>query len=241
MEPTDLRRVVAANIRALAKARGRPLNALADFAGVSRAQMFNVLAGRAAASVDWLAKVAGALDVVPAVLLAEAAENAKPPVAHRRSPFVRVAPAGGTEGAVPLLNLRVAAGRLGRGDEVHTDAWVVPHSRKKVSRDMFVAQIDGESMAPRIPNGSYCLFRYPVRGALEGKIVLVAHRRFHDPETHARYAVKKFLQAKKTRSGGVVRLGSLNPDFKPLDVALTEPDDLRVIAELIDVLGSHEA
>lgn len=46
------------------------LTALADFGGVSRAQMFNILRCSSSATLDWIAKVASALDVEPWQLLA---------------------------------------------------------------------------------------------------------------------------------------------------------------------------
>lgn len=54
---------MAANIRALAETRGMPLSLLADFAGVSRAHFFDVLALRKDATLSWLTKVALALGV----------------------------------------------------------------------------------------------------------------------------------------------------------------------------------
>ncbi len=72
VEPQELRTVVARNIRALAEARGTTLNSLADFAGVSRAQLYSVLAGDAAPTTDWLAKIAAVLEVEPSKLLAPA-------------------------------------------------------------------------------------------------------------------------------------------------------------------------
>jgi len=65
-----LRAVVAENIRGAARRKKVTLNALADFATVSRAQMFNVLAGTSSPTTDWLAKVATALEVEPWQLLA---------------------------------------------------------------------------------------------------------------------------------------------------------------------------
>lgn len=70
MSPSQLRRVLARNIRQVAKRRGRSINALADFAGVSRSQLYDVLAQRKAASIDWIARIATALDVDPSRLLA---------------------------------------------------------------------------------------------------------------------------------------------------------------------------
>lgn len=65
-----MRVVVAENIRGAARQKRVTINALADFATVSRAQMFNVLAGTSSATTDWLAKVAEALEIEPWQLLA---------------------------------------------------------------------------------------------------------------------------------------------------------------------------
>jgi transcriptional regulator with XRE-family HTH domain len=59
---SDLRSVFARNVRSSAEARGVSLNSLADFAGVSRAQMYNVLAGNSSPSLDWISKVAIVLE-----------------------------------------------------------------------------------------------------------------------------------------------------------------------------------
>lgn len=58
-----LRAVFAKNVRATAEERGLSLNSLADFAGVSRAQMYNVLAGNSSPSLDWISKVATVLEL----------------------------------------------------------------------------------------------------------------------------------------------------------------------------------
>jgi hypothetical protein len=78
VEPQALRALLAKNIRRHAARKGLAMNALADFAAVSRSQLYDVLASRKAASVDWVAKVAVALEVQPWDLLA--------PAATRRSP-----------------------------------------------------------------------------------------------------------------------------------------------------------
>jgi lambda repressor-like predicted transcriptional regulator len=70
VEAKELRRVVARNIRAAAKRKPVALTALADFAGVSRSQVFSVLAAATSPTLDWIARVAVALDVEPWQLLA---------------------------------------------------------------------------------------------------------------------------------------------------------------------------
>lgn len=57
------RELLAHNIRATARRRGIGLNSLADFAGVARSQLFAVLACRSSASLDWIARVADALEI----------------------------------------------------------------------------------------------------------------------------------------------------------------------------------
>jgi lambda repressor-like predicted transcriptional regulator len=65
----SLRSVLASNIRNHAKERGKALNTWAELAGVSRAQLYAVLGRRTAPSIDWLEKLAEAIDVEPWKLL----------------------------------------------------------------------------------------------------------------------------------------------------------------------------
>lgn len=70
MEASALRSLLAKNVRAAAKRKGVALTVLADFAAVSRSQLFAVLALETSPTLDWIAKVATALDVEPWQLLA---------------------------------------------------------------------------------------------------------------------------------------------------------------------------
>jgi hypothetical protein len=85
---------------------------------------------------------------------------------------------------VPLMNLRIAAGGLGDPQHIGDKAtdWVAVDDRR-LDAGMFVAQVVGQSMQPRIPDGSYCLFRGPVTGTRQGKVVLVELLDDVDPET----------------------------------------------------------
>lgn len=64
-----MRRVVAANIRRLAKKRRLSLNICADLAGIDRSGLYRVLSLRATITVDRLVKIARALEVEPHELL----------------------------------------------------------------------------------------------------------------------------------------------------------------------------
>ncbi len=65
----EMRARVGSRIRALAQRHHLPLIHLADKAGVSRATLWSILAGRVAANTDTLVKLATALDIEPATLL----------------------------------------------------------------------------------------------------------------------------------------------------------------------------
>ena len=77
VEPEDLRKLVARNVRAAARRKRVPLTSLADFSGTSRSQLFAVLALTTSPTVDWLAKVAAALEVAPWELLAPRTKRAE--------------------------------------------------------------------------------------------------------------------------------------------------------------------
>jgi transcriptional regulator with XRE-family HTH domain len=65
-----LDQVVAENIRFYAHEKSMSLDRLADITGVSRRQLYNFLAGEHDITLGWLAKIADALEVEPAALLA---------------------------------------------------------------------------------------------------------------------------------------------------------------------------
>lgn len=78
-----LRSVLARNIRALAREKGKPLNTWAELAGVSRAQLYAVLGKKTAPSIDWVEKLAQAIDVEPWTLLVPP-EDVAPPGKRRK-------------------------------------------------------------------------------------------------------------------------------------------------------------
>jgi len=107
---------------------------------------------------------------------------------------------------------------------------------------MFVAQVVGKSMEPAIPDRAYCLFRAPVEGTRQGKIVLVQLRDTDDPETSQRYTVKRYESEKATQDDGTswhyrIVLKPLNPEFGPIMLTVDDEGTIGVVAELVEVLG----
>ncbi len=161
-------------------------------------------------------------------------------VASAVVPFVRVT-ADEVEpfvNAIPLYSLAAAAGGFGNGRAVEPDAWVDPRGRVRPAEGLFVAQVVGESMNRRIPNGAFCVWRAPVEGARTGRVVLVESRELADPETGGSYTVKLYTRA----TPETVRLHPDSDDesFEPIELAAHDDADVRVIAELVEVLPGRE-
>jgi len=144
---------------------------------------------------------------------------------------------------VPLVPLQAAAGAFSDPQHVEDDnwEWAAVDSKHRLRPGMFVAQVVGKSMEPAIPDGSYCLFRAPVIGTRQGKIVLVQLRDATDPDNGERYTVKRYT-SEKVMDGDSWRharitLKPVNPDFQPIELMDSEEGELQVVADLVEVLG----
>lgn len=104
------------------------------------------------------------------------------------------------ENAIPLYDLKVAAGNFGELQQVEDVKWVMTPSKIKPNKDLFACTVIGESMNKIIPNGSICLFRKYAGGSRNGKIVLVESSGIHDPDLGSCYTVKEY-ESKKLEVG----------------------------------------
>ena len=142
---------------------------------------------------------------------------------------------------VPLVELTAAAGGFSDPQYIEDGdfEWVAVESHLRLRKGMFVAQVVGKSMEPRIADGSWCLFRAPVEGTRQGKTVLVQLRDDIDPETGQRYTVKRYESEKADEDSWrhvKITLRPVNPDFEPIVLTGSDEGELQVIAELVKVL-----
>jgi hypothetical protein len=170
----------------------------------------------------------------------------------RRLPLEEVKP---FENCVPLYDLKVAAGKLSdeqqaaelydglSGQDISDNEWVELPDAFRHRRGLFVAQVVGESMNRRIPNGSWCLFRINPGGSRQGKVVLVRHRDIVDTEIGGNYTVKVYESRKEILPDGTWHHTSiiLKPDttasgYEPIILSEEQGNNLKV-AELVAVLG----
>ena len=145
---------------------------------------------------------------------------------------------------VPLVPLAVAAGAFGSPQTAPPEddwEWVEVGAARRLRPGMFVAQVTGRSMEPLVPDGAYALFRSPVHGTRQGKTVLVQLRGAVDPETGARYTLKRY-HSERAAAGDSWRharitLQPLNPAFAPIVLTAADEGELAVVAELVEVLA----
>jgi DUF2075 family protein len=142
---------------------------------------------------------------------------------------------------LPVYSLAAAAGGFSESQTARPLGWVAADIGKKLSPDMFVARVKGRSMEPLIPDGSYCVFRKDPGGSRDGKIVLVEHASLRDPDTGARYTVKKYRSEKEFLDDGSWRhkritLSPLNPEFAEIVLEDVPGHSFRVAADFISLL-----
>lgn len=145
------------------------------------------------------------------------------------------------ENSVPLLDLKIAAGDFSDAQSLEADAleWVALPDHIHPRPGQFVAQIVGESMNKRVPNGAWALFSTDLRGSKQGKVVLAQRREDGDPEQGGRYTLKIYDASKREGDDGavyeaiVLRPHSSDPDFLPIEIDLEDEERPLIVATLV--------
>ena len=146
---------------------------------------------------------------------------------------------------VPLVDLKFAAGAFSNSqafDPVDAE-WVEVPAWVKPQPGYFVAQVVGESMNRRIPDGAWCLFKANPTGSRNGKIVVAQHRSILDSDLGGTFTVKTYSSEKVEDADGSwhhlsIRLSpdSTDSKFAPIVILSAEEDEFRVVAEFLTVL-----
>ena len=138
---------------------------------------------------------------------------------------------------LPRYAMAVAAGPfLTNPDDIQADEWIEVSAELRLDEGMFVAQIRGQSMEPRIPDGSLCIFQRKVVGSRNGRLVLVRNSELADDN---QYTVKRYKSEKQITEEGFlqtrIRLESLNPAYPSWDLD-EDSDKYQIVAEFVRVL-----
>ena len=141
---------------------------------------------------------------------------------------------------LPVYSMEAACGNFGEGKAVEPQGWMKVND-EKLTRNMFILKAVGKSMEPKIPEGSYCIFRTPVVGSRNNKIVLVQHDSISDPDIGKRHTVKKYTSKKKVNADESweheeIKLLPLNPAYQPIIIPNSEEGEFMVVAEFVRVV-----
>ena len=144
--------------------------------------------------------------------------------------------------AIPLLDLKIAAGPFGAFQyrDVDTTQWIELPDNFKYSEDLFVAQVIGESMNKKIPNGSWCVFKANPVGTKQGKIVVAQLQDHIDADTGASYTVKLYSSSNLLNEDNELQQritltpASTDGSYRPM--SFSNGDEVLILAELVAVL-----
>lgn len=239
-------------MRAAREHLGLTLEQAAERIGIHAKHLQRIEGAAGNVTIATLVAVATAYKTTAAAFLGSKVRQAEVSPAPAGEPFHRL-PGRSVRryrNAIPLYPLEVAAGAFGReaegsapGAVPDPEAWVAIAGRTRPGKGLFVARVAGRSMSRRIPDGAYCVFRTPVVGTRQGRVVLVQHRDIQDPDTGGRHTVKIWRSRKRTHGTDSwrhveVRLepDSLDPGYRPIVIDEAAGDAIEVIAELVEVL-----
>jgi len=144
--------------------------------------------------------------------------------------------------AVPVYDLRAAAGGFSELQQVAHEDWVAVPPGVTAGKNIFACRVVGESMNTIIPDGSLCMFRLNPGGSRNGKIVLVECADIQDGDSGSRYTVKEYQSIKTETQDGwrheriLLKPRSTNPDIPTLEFDGTDEYRYRVVGEFVCVL-----
>jgi hypothetical protein len=147
--------------------------------------------------------------------------------------------------SVPVFDLRIAAGDFSEPQAPGDCDWAALPEPFAPREGLFIAQVVGESMNRRIPNGSWCLFRSDPGGSRNGKTVVVQHHSIQDPDLAGGLTIKRYESVRAEREDGtwrheriVLRPESDLGGYSEIVLEDDEADELRVLGILVAVLPS---
>ncbi len=139
---------------------------------------------------------------------------------------------------LPVYSIAAACGRFANGEATEPEGWIRITDSTKLNQNLFVVRALGRSMEPNIPDGSHCIFRQPVVGTRQNKIVLVQHHEASDPDYGGAYTIKKYTSRKAYLPDGTweheeIELKALNPEYLSIVLPLEKGNEFTVVAEFL--------
>lgn len=144
---------------------------------------------------------------------------------------------------IPFYDFYAAAGSF---SEMQTDKDFtlinVPEYYNK--EGYFACKVIGESMNRRIPNDSICIFKQPVIGGRNGKILLVEYYNKQDEDLKSHFTVKTYSSSKVTSEEGwshekiILKPNSFDMSYKNIIITKEDVQDnyFNIVGEFVGIL-----
>ena len=133
--------------------------------------------------------------------------------------------------AIPIYDIKVAASNFTDPQFYEEFSWAELPMQVSPKKGYFIAQVIGESMNKKIPNGSYCLFEEYTAGSRIGEIVLAESTSIQDGDYGSGYTIKEYSSMKSFSEDSfrhesiVLKPVSYDDSFK--NIVLSEDEIIR--------------
>lgn len=133
--------------------------------------------------------------------------------------------------AVPLYDIKVAATNFTDPQFYEEFRWAELPMQVSPKKGYFIAQVIGESMNKKIPNGSFCLFEEYTAGSTNGEIVLAECTSIQDGDYGSGYTIKEYSSIKSFTEDSFrhesIALKPLSYDDAFEDIILSEDEIIK--------------
>jgi type III restriction enzyme len=152
------------------------------------------------------------------------------------------------ENCVPLVTLRSLVTKEDQQAKLADGAWdhelITWDDHPAFEPGMFVARVDGTSMDPLIPAGTYCLFRKAGDTDLAERVLLVSHPKINDAEYGGNWTIRKVSVTGSVGEGpgaehGQAKLTTAMPGDLPVVIDLSGAESLSVLGEFVGTLPTE--
>jgi len=147
---------------------------------------------------------------------------------------------------LPVYTLSSAVEKFGSQKMLHQPAcWIElnPLQVHEYTEEVFVCQIQGHAMTPKLQPGQYVAFRQPKKRMIaQDKIVLAFYKGPIDQETQGNYTIRVFRSSRIAFSEvrgreRQILLAPINPLYESLLLYPQSDHDFQVIGEFLFIVG----
>ena len=159
------------------------------------------------------------------------------------STFVEIITDEKEQNQIPFYDFYAAAGSFSEMQENKDYNMIGVPSQYSANQKYFACRVIGESMNRRIQNNSICIFKEPLGGSRNGKIVLIENYGKNDQDYNSSFTIKTYASEKRytddeqwEHSVILLKPNSTDPQFE--DIVLHEEDceNMRIVGEFVTVL-----